>query len=145
VRLILLGLSMLGLSMLAVGCDQAGGEAEGESESCIRSKAWSNYEADFSLRTMSSESLGLGEKMTLKSTLYGGQEYLVQACGSSPVVDLDLVIYDLTGKELTRFDQGGKEPELRYTPESGESVYVVAYLRRASADVQDVSMGIFYK
>jgi hypothetical protein len=136
---------LLGIPLLAVACNQAGGQAEGESESCIRSKAWSNYEANYSLRTMSSEALGLGEKMTLKSTLYGGQEYLVQACGASSVVDLDLVFYDLTGKELARFDEGGKEPELRYTPEFGESVYVVSYLRRASADKQDVSMGIFYK
>jgi hypothetical protein len=136
------------LLALALGGNMLGGPAHAgnEAESCMQAKTWENYEAGSSLRTVSLGELQAGERLTLKSTLYRGREYLIQACGSSQVHELDLILFDLAGKEVGRATGGGKEAELRHKSKSAtETLYIVAHVRRAAPGAQDVSIGVFYR
>ena len=130
------------LALALGGTAHAGNEAE----SCMQAKTWENYETGSSLRTISLGELQSGERLTLKSTLYQGREYLIEACGSSGVQEIDLILFDLAGKEVGRSTGGGKEAKIHHSSNgTKQTLYIVAHVRRAAPGTQDVSIGVFYK
>lgn len=105
---------------------------ESEAESCLRIKIWDGYGDGWGVRTMTSASIADGKTRNYLVTLYAGSEYRIQGCADEGVRNLDLLLYDAKGDVLARDATDGREPELRFRPQSTGTFYVVLYNREAA-------------
>ena len=86
------------LALLSLG--QTAQADEKEADTCLRTKIWSGYNEGWAVRTATSASLEGGEHRIYLVTLYAGNEYKLQVCADSNVLDVDLVLHDADGNEI---------------------------------------------
>jgi hypothetical protein len=102
---------------------------EAEAEGCLRTKVWEGYEDGWSIRTMTSTTLGRGATRNYLVTLYKGNEYQIQSCADDAATNIDLLLYDLNGNIVVRDDDPGGEPKLAFKPEKTSTFYIVVHAR----------------
>lgn len=124
--LLLLSLAFFALAPRAVADEK-------DAETCVRTKIWDGYADRWAVRSATKALLRSGEYRVYMLTLYAGTEYRFQACGDKSARDVDLVLYDASGKELGRDTSDNREPELVWKPKTTNTFYVAVFLS-AQAD-----------
>lgn len=119
---------------------------EKEADTCIRNKVWDGYSEGWAVRTSTSATLGEGEHRVYLVTFYAGNEYLLRVCGDGSAENVDLIVYNAAGEELTRDTSQDREPSLTFKPSTTETYYVVVY----ASDVQEgkksgIAMAVTYR
>jgi hypothetical protein len=120
---------------------------EKEADTCLRTKIWAGYDDGWAVRTATTTTLGAGEHRIYLVTLYAGNQYEIKVCGDKSSTDLDLVLHDADGKELSRDKSDDREPMLKFTPQTTETYYVAVYAATLAADAKStgVALAVTYK
>ena len=133
------------LALLNLG--QTAQADEKEADTCLRTKIWSGYNEGWAVRTATSASLEGGEHRIYLVTLYAGNEYKLQVCADTNVLDVDLVLHDADGNEMARDQTDDREPFLMYKPSSTDTFYVAVYAAQLNKGAKEagVAMAVTYK
>jgi hypothetical protein len=120
---------------------------EKEADTCLRTKIWAGYDDGWAVRTATTTTLGPGEHRIYLVTLYAGNEYEIKVCGDKSSTDLDLVLHDADGKELSRDKSDDREPMLKFKPVTTETYYVAVYAATLAPDSKSsgVALAVTYK
>jgi hypothetical protein len=141
--------SVLPALLLSVAVAAPSGALAGEKEAktCLDSKIWNGYNEGWAVRTAVDGTLKKGEHRVYLVTLYAGNEYVIQACGDNNSGDLDLVLHDKDGKEVSRDQSDDREPKLTYKPTRTDTFYVALYAATLAGEASDagVAMAVTYK
>jgi hypothetical protein len=107
---------------------------EASADSCLRTKIWDGYNTGWAVRTATKTSLGQGDHRIYLVTLYSGNEYKIMACGDETASNIDIVVYDAVGNEVTRDATQDKEPTVSYRATSTDTYYIAVHaVRNADA------------
>lgn len=133
-------ISSLILSQIALADD------EKAAEECVQTKVWEAYAEGWGVRTLTSTTLKPGKTRNYMVTLYAGNEYEVKACGIEGVANLDVLLYDSDGKLIVKDEDEGRQPSIKFTPETTSTYYVVLYLRTLKSGAEAAAaMAVVYK
>ena len=118
-----------------------------EAEECIYAKVSEQYTSDWQLRTRSSTTLGYGGTRHYQATLLKGQSYQVLTCADENVRDLDIILYDKTGKIILRDQLDNREPVIDFIPSATGAYFVTLYVRGMVDHTQEsaVAFALMYK
>lgn len=100
---------------------------EASADSCLRTKIWDGYNTGWAVRTATKTSLGQGDHRIYLVTLYSGNEYKVMACGDEAAGNVDIVVYDAVGNEVTRDQSQDKEPTVSYKATTTDTYYIAVH------------------
>ncbi len=120
-------LQFLSAALICAGTAFADEEA---AETCLRTKIWDGYASGWAVRTATNVTLGSGEHRVYLVTLYAGNEYKIMACGDTNVANIDVVLYDAKGAEVTKDASSDREPSLSYTPTVTDTYYIAVHATR---------------
>ena len=142
----LIAAGIVGATLLGVLSTPADAK-EGEAETCLKTKVWDDYNEGWYVRTTTNATLAQAEHRVFLVTLYAGNEYKLLACGDGQAVDLDLVLHDSEGKELSRDKSDDREPLVTFKPTRTDTYYVALYgAKMAGTDKKaEVSFAVTYK
>jgi len=120
---------------------------EKEADDCLRNKIWSGYEEGWAVRTATTISLEEEAHRVFLVTLYQGNEYKFLVCGDTDSKNLDLVLHDSKGTEISRDSDESREPFLTYTPKETQTFYVAVYAASVSEEAEStgVAFAVTYK
>jgi len=120
---------------------------EKEADDCLRNKIWSGYEDGWAVRTATTISLEENAHRVFLVTLYQGNEYKFMVCGDKDSKDLDLVLHDSKGTEISRDNEESREPFLTFTPSETQTFYVAVYAASVSEEAEStgVAFAVTYK
>jgi hypothetical protein len=119
---------------------------ESSATTCIRTKVDSDYQQGWALRGIEPLTLAEGGYAVVPITLMPGLTYRFRAC--SPVAtDIDLIVYDATGKEITRDRDDNGRPQLDYSARRAGTWYLVVHLAdlRTGYDATDLAWSVSYR
>ena len=100
---------------------------EKEAENALRTKIWDGYAQGWSVRTATSVSLGSGEHRVYLVTLYAGNDYRVLATGDANAANIDIVLYDAEGKQVSTDASNDREPKVDFRPGQTGTYYVAVH------------------
>jgi hypothetical protein len=120
---------------------------EDEAETCIRTLMWSGYTEGWAVRTATTTTIGAGDHRVYLLSLFGGNEYRVQVCGDSSASDVDLVLHDADGVEISRDGDDGPRPSLRFKVEKTAPYYLAVHAAdmNAGATGAGIAMAVSYR
>lgn len=101
--------------------------SEKEADTCLRTKIWDGYQEGWAVRTATTATLKQGAHRVYLVTLYAGNEYKLQVCGDDAATNIDLVLHDTEGNEISRDETEDREPTVLFKPAETETYYVVMY------------------
>lgn len=120
---------------------------EEQADTCLRTKIWDGYTAGWAVRTATKATMGAGEHRVYLVTLYAGNEYRILACGDSEAANIDLVLYDSKGTQITTDSSTDREPALTHTPTVTDTYYIAVHASRLNnpAGRAGVATAVTYK
>ena len=120
---------------------------EKEADDCLRNKIWSGYEEGWAVRTATTITLEENAHRVFLVTLYQGNEYKFMVCGDKDSKDLDLVLHDSKGTEISRDQEESREPYLTFTPSETQTFYVAVYAASIAEEAEGtgVAFAVTYK
>jgi type 1 fimbria pilin len=105
---------------------------EQAAETCLRTKIWDGYNSGWAVRTATKTTLGQGEHRIYLVTLYSGNDYKIMACGDNSAANVDIVLYDALGNEVTKDGSNDREPLVNYKPTSTDTFYIAVHASKTS-------------
>lgn len=136
---------MAPFTMLAVLVSAPAHAEEPATNSCLLAKIGTQHEQGYTTHTATTMELAKDERHTFVVTMDEGKEYVVQACGGEAVTNLDIVIQDGSGTELSRDKTDDREPVIRYTPSATASYTIVVHAAALSTASASTGIAVAYK
>ncbi len=139
--------NLLPAAMVALALPSLALADQKEARTCLDTKIWNGYNSGWAVRTAVDATLEKGEHRVYLVTLYAGNQYAIQACGDANVTDIDLVLHDKNGKEVSRDKSDDREPQINFTPERTDTYYIALYAASLNGRAKDagVAMAVTYK
>jgi hypothetical protein len=134
----------LALAVALTGAAQADDDA-GDALACVRTKVWDAYGDGWSLRTMSSSPLGVGERRSYALSLMPGRAYRVLGCATGSLADLDLALYDASGHVVVADATADGQPILDLSGRTGTFTLVVYGRRGVAADPGGAAFAVLHR
>jgi len=128
-------LPLLGLA-LVLGAGTAGLSLAGESDAaaCLDQLVANASEGGYRLRMQDTDKLAKGGELGYTTVLTGGSEYIIFACGDAAVKDLDIYLYDESGKLVDRDGMVDAQPIVSVTPDHTGSYHILVKNYDAEGD-----------
>ena len=114
-----------------VGLSVAG---ESDSRACIEQLVANASAEGYRLRMQDSDVLPKGGELGYTTVLTGGGDYIVFACGDAATKDLDIYVYDETGKLVDRDRMSDAQPIVAISPDHTASYHILVKLYAAEGD-----------
>lgn len=112
---------------------------ESNATTCVRTKIDNDYKQGWALRTITPDTLAVGAYTVTPVAMMSGLTYRFRACAPT-ATDVDIILYDSEGVEVTRDRDDNGRPQLDYGARKSGTWYVVIHAATARPGYPDVEL-----